>query len=58
MPEIATYVADLLKDLQEGQKHSRWFSRLRAFFDQQFGYDWREKRNELLDRYKWVIWDE
>ncbi|MFC1816152.1 response regulator [Thermodesulfobacteriota bacterium] len=58
MPEIATYVADLLKDHQEGKKHRRWFSRLKAFFDRQFGTEWIEQHKEFWDKYYWLYPDE
>ena len=51
MSDIATYVADLLKDHQEGKKHRRWFSRLKSFFDRQFGIDWMEEHKTSLEKY-------
>jgi len=58
MPEIASFVADLLTDHQEGKKHVRWFSRLISFFDERFGYAWREKHKDLLEKYDWMIQDD
>lgn len=54
MGDIASYLADLLKDQQAGQKHRSWFTKLKAFFDRQFGGDWREKRREFMDKYDWL----
>ena len=55
MSEIGSYVADLIRSQLEGnQKHSNWFGRLKSFFDQQFGYDWREKRKEFWEKYDWL----
>ena len=51
MPEIATYIADLLKDRQEGKKHLGWFSRLKPFFNRQFGSGWLSQRKDFLKKY-------
>lgn len=58
MPEIASFVADFLKDYQEGKKHVRWFSRLISFFDERFGYGWKEKHKDLLEKYDQMIQDD
>ena len=54
MADMPSYLANLLKDQQEGKKHSSWFTKLRAFFDRQFGSDWMEKRREFMDKYYWL----
>ncbi len=52
MPEIAAYVADLLKAHQEGtHKHSGWFGKLQSFFDKQFGTEWLEQYKEFREKY-------
>ena len=55
MSDIAIYVADLLKDYQEGKKSIRWFKKLSTFFDKRFGDDWKENRKEFWDKYQWLI---
>ena len=55
MPEIASYVADLLRSQAAGNlKHRSWFGKLKNFFDKQFGSDWKEKRNEFWEKYDWL----
>ena len=51
MPEITTYIADFLKDHQEGKKHRGWFSRLKPFFNKQFGIGWIAQHKDLLKKY-------
>ena len=59
MAEIATYLADLLKDHQEGKKHRKWFSRLKSFFKKQFGIDWIEQHKDFLEKYDaWMYLDD
>lgn len=49
--------AGLLEALQEKENYNNWFSRLRSFFDQQFGYPWRIKHKDLLERYDELMRD-
>ena len=55
MTEIAVYLADLLKAQKGDEKPYRWFSRLKSFFESQFGKGWlesyREVRDELEKKY-------
>ena len=44
MVEIDVYLADLLTAIQKGIKKSGgWFAKLKPFFDDKFGPDWKEK---------------
>ena len=44
MLEIETYLSDLIKDKQKGDKKRRtWFKKVLPFFDQKFGADWKDK---------------
>lgn len=53
LPDIAVYIRDVLEERQKGgNKHGRWFARLRPFFDKQFGDGWRDKDKEF-----WVDFD-
>lgn len=54
MAEIALYLADFLKDQEQGRKHRSWFTKLKDFFDRQFGSDWMERRKEFMDKYDWL----
>lgn len=41
---IETFVRDVLEARQKGlEKHGNWFVRLKPFFNQHFGVDWRDK---------------
>jgi CheY-like chemotaxis protein len=51
MADIAIYLTDLLKAQEGKQKPFRWFSRLKSFFESQFGKDWIENYYELKDKY-------
>ena len=56
MAEIANYIADLLKAIQEGDKRpANWFKKLTTFFDRRFGYGWREKRKDFWDKYLYLL---
>ena len=44
MVEIDVYLADLFAAIQNGIKKSGgWFAKLKPFFDEKFGPDWKEK---------------
>jgi len=59
MPEIATYVADLLKAQQAGiQRPRSWFESLRSFFEQKFGRDWLDRYKEAREKYDWLDFDD
>lgn len=55
MSQVAVFVADLLKAQRGDEKPYKWFSRLKSFFNMQFGKDWlktyREVRAEAEKRY-------
>jgi DNA-binding response OmpR family regulator len=52
LPEIATFVKDILEARQEGtEKPARWFFRLKPFFDKNFGTAWREKDRDFWDEF-------
>jgi len=50
MSDIAVYLADFLRAQIDPQKPFKWFFRLKAFFESQFGKDWLEKYKELKER--------
>jgi len=53
LPEIATFAKDILEAHQKGaEKTSRWFLRLKPFFDKHFGAGWREKDREFWDDFE------
>jgi DNA-binding NtrC family response regulator len=56
--DITVYLADLLKSVQEGKNPTKWFEKLKSFFDKQFGYDWRKEHKDLLDKYGWFMWED
>jgi len=59
MSEIAIFVADVLEEQLEGaQKRSKWFLKLKTFFDEKFGSDWVETNREQLGKYGWFIWND
>lgn len=46
--DIPAFLREMLEANRKGtQKQARWFSRLRPFFDKQFGPGWREKDQEF-----------
>ena len=48
LSEIANFLRDILEVKQKGgQKHGRWFWRLKPFFDKVFGSGWREKDRDF-----------
>jgi len=49
MSEIAVYLADLLKAQKGDEKPHRWFSRLKSFFEAQFGKGWLDTYHEIRD---------
>ena len=55
MTEIAVFISDLLKAQRGDEKPHKWFSRLKSFFEMQFGKDWlktyREVREEVERRH-------
>jgi CheY-like chemotaxis protein len=52
MANIQTYLLDLL-EAREGAVHkrSKWFFRLKPFFDSKFGKGWREKDRPFWDEF-------
>jgi len=50
LPDIATFAKDILEAHQKGsEKTSRWFVRLKPFFDKHFGAGWREKDRDFWE---------
>jgi len=49
MTEIAVFLADLLKAQQGDEKPYKWFSRLKSFFEWQFGKEWLKTYREIRD---------
>ncbi|MEW6664323.1 MAG: response regulator [Thermodesulfobacteriota bacterium] len=48
LSDLPAFLRDMLEAPHKGtQKQARWFSRLRPFFDKQFGPGWREKDQEF-----------
>jgi len=44
LPDIALFLTDMLEARKKGtEKQAWWYSRLKPFFDKQFGPGWREK---------------
>ena len=50
MADIAIYLSDFLQAQIDPKKPFKWFFRLKAFFESQFGRDWLEKYRELRDK--------
>ena len=52
--DVASYLADMLKDYDKNApKQGKWFSRLRPFFDRNFGTGWRDEHRKF-----WTDFDE
>jgi len=51
MTDIAFYLADFLQAQMDPKKPFKWFYRVKAFFESQFGKGWLEKYRELRDKY-------
>ncbi len=49
--DIATYLTDIIIEAENETKESKWFQRLKPFFDKKFGPDWREKDRDFWDRF-------
>ncbi len=49
--EIGIYLSDLLKAQEGIEKPHRWFTRLKSFFNVQFGEDWLKEYRELEKKY-------
>ncbi len=49
--EIGIYLSDLLKAQEGIEKPHRWFTRLKSFFNVQFGEDWLKEYRELEEKY-------
>ncbi len=48
LPDIALFIRDVLEERQKsGNKPGRWFTRLKPFFDKQFGDGWRDNDKEF-----------
>jgi len=58
MPEIATFVADLLTAHANNTRYRGWYGKLKKFFDSQFGPDWLEKSREFKKKYGEYFTDE
>lgn len=49
--DIATYLVDIIEESEQEVQESKWFQRLKPFFDKKFGPDWREKDREFWDEF-------
>jgi len=49
--DIGTYLLDIIIEAEEETRESKWFQRLKPFFDKKFGPDWREKDREFWDQF-------
>ena len=49
--DIATYLIDIIEEVEQEAEEPRWFTRLRPFFDKKFGADWREKDREFWNEF-------
>ena len=49
--DIATYLVDIIEEVEQEAGEPRWFTRLRPFFDKKFGADWREKDREFWNEF-------
>lgn len=48
LADIATFLGDMLEASHRGtERHAGWFSKLKPFFDKQFGPGWRQKDQEF-----------
>jgi DNA-binding NtrC family response regulator len=48
LSDIAAFLGDMIEARQKGtDKQAGWFSKLKPFFDRQFGPGWREKDQEF-----------
>jgi len=53
MPEIASYIADLLIAQQEGtHRHGVWYTRLKSYFDKKFGPQWQEQYKHFWEKFE------
>jgi DNA-binding NtrC family response regulator len=54
--EVDTYLSDILEAHEKGlKKFGRWFARLEPFFEEKFGYYWKEKVKEGPEFWKKYI---
>ena len=51
MPEIASFVADLLTARQNNTRYRGWYGKLKKFFDSQFGPNWLDRYHEFKRQY-------
>jgi DNA-binding NtrC family response regulator len=59
MSDIAIYAADILEAHSKGiQRPGKWFTRLKSFFEKQFGHDWLDQYNQARKKYYWLDFDE
>ena len=49
--DIATYLIDIINEVEQEEGEPEWFNRLRPFFDKKFGSDWREKDRAFWDEF-------
>lgn len=52
MPEIATYLADLLKDKEGTHRHGTWYAKLKPYFDKKFGPEWKEHYKHFWEKFE------
>ena len=53
LSEIATFAKDILEARQKGvEKPTRWFARLKPFFDKHFGTGWRERDRDFWNDFE------
>ena len=59
MSEIDIYLADLLEAHEKGiEQPGKWFSRLKSFFERQFGSDWLDNYRAAQEKYPWLDFDD
>jgi len=59
MPEIASYSAQLLTDLEQGiERPTGWFNSLKSFFAILFGNELKEKVRAVHEKYPWLDLEE
>jgi DNA-binding NtrC family response regulator len=49
--DIATYLIDIIEEVEQEGGEPQWFKRLRPFFDKKFGAGWRQKDREFWNEF-------
>lgn len=57
MTDIHSYLADMLHRQEGRERHKKWYTRIKPFFDRKFGSNWYDKHKAFWDNYQWLIDD-